>query len=163
MSKVALVALSKDNWQEVARLEVLPHQKDFVANNLWTIAESQFYPWTFRKVILAHGKIVGFAVYGVMPDDDQMWLHRFMVAGTEQRSGIGKAALRLLIEEWKQIPGLTIVKLSYEPGNDGAEHLYVSEGFVPGEIAEWGERIATLDLTTREFAESGSMHVCGRA
>jgi RimJ/RimL family protein N-acetyltransferase len=149
MSKVALVELTKDNWQEVARLEVLPHQKDFVANNLWTIAESQFYPWTSRRVILAHGQIVGFAVYGTMPDDDQLWLHRFMVAGTEQGAGVGRAALRLLIEEWKQIPELRIVKLSYEPDNEVAERLYVSEGFVPGEMADWGERIATLDLTTR--------------
>ena len=149
MSRVALVELTKDNWQDVARLEVLPHQANFVANNLWTIAESQFYPWTHRRVVLAHGRIVGFAVYGTMPGDDQLWLHRFMVAGSEQRSGIGRAALRLLIEEWKQIPDLTIVKLSYEPDNDVAERLYVSEGFVPGELAEWGERIATLDLTAR--------------
>ena len=149
MTKVALVELTKDNWQAVAQLQVLPDQKDFVADNLWTIAESQFYPWTHRRVILAHGEIVGFAVYGTMPEDDQLWLHRFMVSGPEQRAGIGRAALRLLIEEWKQIPGLTMVKLSYEPDNAIAERLYVSEGFVPGEIADWGERIATLILTGR--------------
>lgn len=149
MTKVALVELTKDNWQAVAQLQVLPDQKNFVADNLWTIAESQFYPWTHRRVILAHGEIVGFAVYGTMPEDDQLWLHRFMVSGPEQRAGIGRAALRLLIEEWKQIPGLTMVKLSYEPDNAIAERLYVSEGFVPGEIADWGERIATLILTGR--------------
>lgn len=149
MSKVVLVELTKDNWEAVARLDVLPHQKNFVADNLWTIAESQFYPWTSRRVMLAHGRIVGFAVYGTMPNDTELWLHRFMVAGAEQHAGIGRAALRLLIEEWKQIPDLRIVKLSYEPANEIAERLYVSEGFVPGELAEWGERIATLDLTTR--------------
>lgn len=149
MTKVALVELTKDNWQAVAQLQVLPDQKNFVADNLWTIAESQFYPWTHRRVILAHGEIVGFAVYGTMPEDDQLWLHRFMVSGPEQRAGIGRAALRLLIDEWKQIPGLTMVKLSYEPDNAIAERLYVSEGFVPGEIADWGERIATLILTGR--------------
>jgi diamine N-acetyltransferase len=149
MTKVALVELTKDNWQAVAQLQVLPDQKNFVADNLWTIAESQFYPWTHRRVILAHGNIVGFAVYGTMPDDDQLWLHRFMVAGSEQRAGIGRAALRLLIEEWKQIPSLTVVKLSYEPDNVVAERLYVSEGFVPGEIADWGERVATLILSDR--------------
>ena len=149
MSTVTLVELSKENWEAVARLKVHPHQESFVASNLWTIAESQFYPWTYRRVILAHGRVVGFAVYGTMPGDDQMWLHRFMVAAEEQRSGIGRAALRLLIEEWRQIEGLTSVNLSYEPGNEIAESLYVSEGFVPGEIADWGERIATLDLKSR--------------
>jgi diamine N-acetyltransferase len=149
MSKVVLVELTKENWEAVARLDVLPHQQNFVANNLWTIAESQFYPWASRRVILAHGRIVGFAVYGTMPDDSELWLHRFMVAGSEQNSGIGRAALRLLIDEWKQIPDLRIVKLSYEPANEIAERLYVSEGFIPGEIAEWGERIAILELTSR--------------
>jgi diamine N-acetyltransferase len=147
MSKVALVELSKENWEAVAALKVHPHQESFIASNLWTIAESQFYPWTHRRVILAHGRVVGFAVYGTMPGDDQMWLHRFMVSADEQQSGIGRAALRLLIEEWRQIEGLTNVKLSYTPGNEIAERLYVSEGFVPGEMADWGERIATLDLS----------------
>ena len=149
MTRVTLVDLTKDNWEAVARLELLAHQHGFVANNLWTIAESQFYPWTHRRVILARGRIVGFAVYGTMPDDDQMWLHRFMVAGLEQGAGIGRAALRSLIDEWRSMPGLTVVKLSYEPENEVAERLYVSEGFVPGEMAEWGERIAVLDLSIR--------------
>ena len=36
-----------------------------------------------------------------------------------------------------------------EPDNVVAERLYVSEGFVPGEIADWGERVATLILSDR--------------
>jgi diamine N-acetyltransferase len=100
-------------------------------------------------VILAHGRIVGFAVYGMQPGDSELWLHRFMVAAEEQRSGIGRAALRLLIDEWKAMPSLRMVKLSYEPENAVAERLSASEGFVPGELANWGERIATLALTTR--------------
>jgi diamine N-acetyltransferase len=149
MTQVTLVELTKDNWEAVARLEVQQHQQGYVANNLWTIAESQFYPWTHRRVILAHGRIVGFAVYGTMPDEADMWLHRFMIAGSEQGAGVGRAALRLLIEEWRNVPGLREVRLSYEPDNAVAERLYVSEGFVPGEMADWGERIAILDLSTR--------------
>jgi diamine N-acetyltransferase len=152
MSKVTLVELSKANWEAVAGLKVHPHQEKFIATNLWTIAESQFYPWTHRRVILAHGQVVGFAVYGTMPGEDQMWLHRFMISADEQQMGIGRAALRLLIEEWERMEGLTNVKLSYTPGNEIAERLYVSEGFVPGEMADWGERIATLDLMNRRGA-----------
>lgn len=149
MSKVVLVELSRENWQAVAQLQVQPDQTDFVVDNLWTIAETQFFPWARRRVILAHGRIVGFAVYGARPDEDELWLHRFMVAAPEQRAGVGRAALRLLIDEWKTIPNLRIVKLSYEPGNVVAERLYMSEGFIPGELAEWGERVALLDLTSR--------------
>ena len=148
MSKVVLVELSAENWEAVARMQVQADQMNFVVDNLWTIAETQFYPWARRRVILAHGRIVGFAVYGMHPDDQtELWLHRFMVAAEEQRAGVGRAALRLLIEEWKTTPNLRIVKLSYEPDNTVAERLYASEGFIPGELAKWGERIATLDLT----------------
>jgi RimJ/RimL family protein N-acetyltransferase len=149
MSKVVLVELSRENWEAVAQLQVQADQKDFVADNLWTIAETQFFPWVRRRVILAHGRIVGFAAYGTHPDEQELWLHRFMVSAAEQRAGVGRAALRLLIDEWKTIPNLRVVKLSYEPNNAVAERLYVSEGFVPGDLADWGERIAILDLTTR--------------
>ena len=147
MSKVVLVELSAENWEAVARMQVQPDQQNFVVDNLWTIAETQFYPWARRRVILAHGKIVGFAVYGMRPGESELWLHRFMVAAEEQRAGIGRAALRLLIDEWKAMPSLRVIKLSYEPDNVVAERLYTSEGFIPGELADWGERIATLDLT----------------
>ncbi|MDQ2683483.1 MAG: GNAT family N-acetyltransferase [Chloroflexota bacterium] len=146
---VTLVDLDKGNWYAAARLKVAPGQETFVADNLTTIAESQFYPWVQRKVIMADGEIVGLAAYGQEPGESELWLQRFMIAGDHQRKGIGREALRQLLGIWKAIPGLTAIKLSYEPDNAVAEALYASAGFVPGEIAEWGERVATLDLTAR--------------
>lgn len=148
MPNVSITELNKDNWRAVADLDVLPHQKNYVAANIDSIAESQFYPWTRCRVILVDDRIVGFAAFGITPGDQELWLYRFMVAGPEQKSGIGRAALRVLIAEWKLNPECQIVKLSYEPDNEVAERLYVSEGFVPGEIADWGERVAVLDLAT---------------
>lgn len=149
MPVVTLVDLAKDNWRDVANLKVAPGQENFVADNLTTIAETQFYPWVERKVILADGKLAGLAVYGVSPGEAEMWLHRFMIAADQQRKGIGRETLRQLVEIWKSMPGLTCVKLSYEPDNAVAEALYASAGFVPGEIAEWGERVATLTFSDR--------------
>lgn len=149
MPLVTLVDLTKDNWRAVADLKVAPGQENFVADNLTSIAESQFYPWVERKVILADGDLAGFAVYGVGPGESEIWLHRFMIGGDQQRKGIGREALRQLIDAWKAMPGLACAKLSYEPDNSVAEALYVSAGFVPGEMAEWGERIATLSFSDR--------------
>ena len=149
MPIVTLAELTKDNWQAVAELKVAPGQENFVADNLKSIAESQFYPGTIRKVIEADGEIVGFAVYGTTSGSNQMWLHRFMVDAKHQKRGIGRESLRQMIAIWREIPGLTNVKVSYEPDNAVAEALYVSEGFVPGGIAEWGERVATLVFTDR--------------
>ncbi len=144
MAEVRFEELSLDTWEAVAELVVAPGQENFVAPNIKTIAETQWYPWTHRRVIFDGSTIVGFAVYGRMSDDRDMWLHRFMIGGEHQGKGYGRAALSLLIEEWRAMTNVPLVKLSYEPDNAVAEALYVSEGFVPGEIAEWGERVATL-------------------
>ena len=144
MPVVTLTELTKDNWEAVAALEVHPHQIGFVAPNLRSIAETQFYPWVRRRVILADGFTAGFAVHGTDPESGEHWLHRFMVMAERQGQGIGRAAMRMLVNEWRSNPDISTVVLSYEPSNAVAEKLYTSFGFVPGEISEWGERVARL-------------------
>jgi diamine N-acetyltransferase len=149
MSTVSLVDLTKHNWEAVSNLRVAPEQERFVAANLITIAESQFYPETQRKVILADGEIVGFIVYGLNSTEQTMWLHRFMVDVRYQGKGFGREALRQVVDEWRRTPDLPVIKVSYEPDNHVAERLYMEFGFVPGKIADWGERVATLQITGR--------------
>lgn len=149
MVDVRLVELTKDNWRAVAELKVAPHQEGFVADNLSSIAESQFYPHVTRSVITADGEVAGLAVWGMEPGSGILWLHRFMVASAWQQRGIGTESLRQLVARWSSTPGVRDVKVSYEPTNEIAEALYMRFGFVPGDIAEWGERVATLALTDR--------------
>ena len=144
MPVVTLTELTKDNWEAVARTKVRPDQENYVASNLHTIAESQFYPWIRRRVIRSDGFTAGFFAYGRDPETGEHWLHRFMVGAEHQGKGIGREALRQLVEEWQADPECAVVHVSYEPDNTVAERLYVSFGFVPGEIAEWGERVARL-------------------
>jgi diamine N-acetyltransferase len=144
MPVVTLTELTKDNWEAVAALDVHPHQRGFVASNLRSIAESQFYPWAKRRVILADGFTAGFIAHGTNPESGEHWLFRFMVMAERQGQGIGREALGLLMAEWRADPEIRTVVLSYEPDNTVAEKLYVSFGFVPGEISEWGERVARL-------------------
>lgn len=141
-----LADLTKSNWERVAKLEVRPEQEGFVAPNLRTIAEMQFYENCFLRVIMKRREPVGLAAYGIDTDDQNWWLFRFMIAGSEQSKGYGRKALELLIDEWRTIPDIDFVLLGYYPDNLVAERLYTSAGFVPGEIAPWGERIARLDL-----------------
>jgi diamine N-acetyltransferase len=95
-------------------------------------------------VILADGFTAGFIVHGADPESGEHWLHRFMVMAERQGQGIGRSAMQILIDEWRADPEIKTVLLSYEPDNTVAERLYISFGFVPGEIAEWGERVARL-------------------
>ena len=141
-----LADLTKGNWERVANLAVKLEQQDFVAPNLRTIAEMQFVENSFLRVIMKGREPVGLAAYGIDTNDENWWLFRFMIAGSEQGKGYGRRALKLLIGEWRTIPDIDFILLGYYPDNIVAERLYVGAGFVPGEIASWGERIARLDL-----------------
>jgi diamine N-acetyltransferase len=156
MARVTLTELTRDNWEAVAALDVHPHQQGFVASNLKSIAETQFYPWARRRVILADGFTAGFIVHGTDPESGEHWLHRFMVMAERQGQGIGREAMRMLVDEWNSDPEIGTVLLSYEPENAVAEKLYSNFGFVPGEIAEWGERIARLTFPRKAAASAPS-------
>ena len=145
--EIRLVDLTGDNWEQVAALSVNPGQEHFVAANLKTIAETQFNPTAVRRVIMRGSAPIGLAVYANDPEGGEWWLWRFMIDGSEQGKGYGRAVMRMLIDEWRSIPDCTQVFVGYQPENLIAERLYVSLGFVPGETAPWGERIARLDLT----------------
>ena len=82
--EIHLVDLTVDNWEAVAALVVAPRQEAFVATNMKTIAETQFYPSVRRRVIMAGDRPIGLAAYGIDTDDDNWWLFRFMIAGGEQ-------------------------------------------------------------------------------
>ena len=144
--KVELVSITKANWETAAKLDVREDQKDFVAANVWTIAESRFYPAIQLRGIMADGEMVGFLAYGKDADDGDYWLYRFMVDQRHQGKGYGRAGLLAVIEEWKADPNILHVTLGYEPTNVNAERLYLSVGFVKGEMAPWGERTAKLTI-----------------
>ena len=142
---VELRPLTKQNWEAAADLKLGEGQTEFVAENLWTIAETQFYPWVERRVIVADGEIVGLTAYGRDHDGAEWWLYRFMIGREHQRKGHGREALAALIAEW-QTRQITRVTVGFHQQNLAAERLYLTAGFVPGPDASWGEKTATLNL-----------------
>jgi len=141
-----LVAIDKSNWEEAATLEVREDQKGFVASNLKTIAESQFYPWAERRAIHHDATMVGLMVFGRDPDDGKYWLFRFMIGAEHQSKGYGRQALLELLTYLRTLPDCTGITVGYQPDNLVAERLYLSVGFVKGDPAPWGESTARYVL-----------------
>lgn len=141
---VVLRPITKDNWEEAAKLQVRPDQTDFIAPNVWSIAESKFHNALEPMGIYDDDTIVGFLMYGRDPRDNQIWLFRLMIADTFQGQGYGRQALNRLIDLLKRTPDCTGVNVGYELGNDVAERLYLSAGFVKTGVASWGELTARL-------------------
>jgi diamine N-acetyltransferase len=143
---VRLVTITKDNWEEAASLTVAPEQADFLTPNVWSIAESKFYPALTPMAIHDGPRMVGFLMYAVDPEDDQYWLYRFMIAAPEQGKGYGKAALRLLLDLLRQERKAPWLNVGYHRENRVAERLYLRAGFEKTGVAPWGELTARIRL-----------------
>ena len=86
-------------------------------------------------------------MFGVNREEGKYWILRVMIELRYQGRGHGRAAMRLLLERLRAIPGCDEVAISYEPENEVARRLYASCGFrETGEILE-GETVARLTFS----------------
>ena len=127
---IRLVLVSKSNWKECAKLPTGEDHK-FVAPNVWSIAEGQF--WTGSKsCCIYHGdEMVGYILYNLSYNDSgnlQLWVNRLMIAEPQRGKGYGRAALQQCIAEARQQDCVEL-GLSTGPENHKAIRLYKSLGF----------------------------------
>jgi len=136
---ITLTPVTRENWHICINLKVHPDQENFVASNLYSIAEAHFNPDWVTLLIEADGTPVGFAMIG--PDQTgsmgRYYIIRFMIDAMQQKRGYGRAALQALIQHLQQVPNCHAIALSYVPENSVAAALYQAVGFVPtGELDE---------------------------
>lgn len=130
---VTLRPLTDDNWHDAIDLRVTDEQKNFVASNLYSIAETRFEPTFVPLAIYAGEEMVGFTMY----DTDDYGIVRFMIDMRHQGKGYGRAALQTLIDQFEREYAHPETRLSFVPGNAVAEHLYERMGFrLNGEMDE---------------------------
>lgn len=149
---VRLEAISSEREPEVVALQLRPDQVRFMAPIAESLDESRDLDWVVRQAIVTDERIVGYALYGAEPEGGVYSIYRFMVDRRYQGQGIGRTAIRLLIERIAAEPDCRSIIVGYHPENEAAERFYLAAGFVRLGMAEWGERLARLDL----FARHGS-------
>ena len=146
--------VTKDNWKELIRLKVREDQVNFVASNLFSIAEAQFGDdheghWDFHPFGIYDGETpVGFLMYGFNFEHlkQQAFIIRLMVDERYQGKGYGRFAMQKMLEIFRKDERIKTVGISYEPENEAARKLYASLGFKePGEMID-GEVLALLQL-----------------
>ena len=157
---IELRKINYDNFNQVLDLSVDEKQKDFVASNIYSLAEAYVAltnntttPMPFA--IYANDILIGFLMLSYdkkdpQEDDDEdvYWIWRFMIDQTHQKKGYGKMAMIKVIEYIKTFPKgkATAIVLSYEPSNNVVRKLYGSLGFVETGEIEDGEVVAKLTL-----------------
>jgi diamine N-acetyltransferase len=127
---IRLVELTADNWRTCAELRLHPDQKEFVRDNLFSIAEAQFYPDAHARAIYnAEDVMVGFVLYGRDDETGDWYIFRFMIDAEHQGKGYGRAALNEVVRVLVDTHGAEAIRLSYHEHNEAARRLYGAYGF----------------------------------
>ena len=145
---VVLKQVTRENFEAVIALEVATSQRDYVASNLYSIAESAFEPTFHPRVIQCDGQIVGFLMYesfgqhGLPPAYS---IFRLMVDQHHQGRGIGHRALRCVLDEIRAQGPFERIMICYVPTNQVARDFYAGLGFQEIGLSEaTGEMIAEI-------------------
>lgn len=155
-AEVRIEPLTIKNWHDAVNLSVADDQADFVSTNLDSIALSRFRPEWIPTGIFAGSRMVGFALYGPVPDAPDHWhITRFMIDKHYQGKGYGKAALRLILDDIRaRATNLSMLDLSVAPENAAAIHVYESLGFVKTDKIRNREMYMELDVYNRAAVAS---------
>lgn len=142
--KVTLREIDRENFLRCVKLEVHEGQRDFVAPNVFSIAQSKVEPTYNVRAVYDGGEMVGFVMYGWDEEEGCHSLARLMVDRNHQGKGYGRAAAEAVVERLRAEPGCRQIVLSVNPANAPARALYESLGFVKtGEVTH-GEEVMRL-------------------
>jgi len=140
METITLREITPENWEAILKLAVRDDQKNFVASNLYSLAEAKVFPEHVPLAIYAGEQPVGFLMYTFERDRKEWWIFRLMIVANEQGKGYGRAAMQQAVARMRAQPGCRQIFISFEPENAPAEQLYRSLGFLPNDEI-WGDEV----------------------
>ena len=164
MIELKKISIFDDNVKECIALKVLPDQKNFVASNAVSLAEaydtnkSNEGSVAVPYAIYNDDKMVGFIMYGYFPPEDEedaysrdehiYYVWRLLIDKDHQGKGIGREAVRQVMEEIKTKPcgEATYCYVSYVPTNIGSKTTFASYGFEEDGRVIDGEAVARYKL-----------------
>lgn len=151
---VSLREITADTVRAITKLTVSTEQGSYVASNAVSLAQALFAPSAWYRAIYAGDSPVGFVMVedqtllqgAERPAQPSIGLWRFMIDQRCQGRGFGRAALLLVIEHFRQRPGITEFLTSCMPGPLSPKGFYESLGFIDhGEFDE-DEMVLRLPL-----------------
>ncbi|HUU78427.1 MAG TPA: GNAT family N-acetyltransferase [candidate division Zixibacteria bacterium] len=122
---ITLKTINRENFEELISLHVTPEQEQFVASNLYTIAQMQFKEEKIALGIYTGGIAVGLIAYDL--EDYDIW--RLMIDSQYQGKGYGRKAIELVLNVLRNDGRLKIARTSVVVENIVMIHLIESFGF----------------------------------
>lgn len=154
---IELRDVTMENYFDVLNLDVKEYQKQFIATNAISLAESYVYTkngdFVAPLAVYDNDVIIGFVMIAydkkIGISSGNYLLFRFMIDKNFQNQGYFKPIMDKVLDYVRTAPAGLSNKLwlSYEPENEQARFCYLSYGFKEtGEISE-NEVVAIYDLT----------------
>ncbi len=122
---VVLRDITRENFEELVSLHVDQEQEQFVASNLYTIAQMQFKEEKIAKGVYVDNKAVGLIAYDL--EDYDIW--RLMIDIRYQGRGYGKRAMELVLDILRKDGRLKTARTSIVVENVVMRNLIESKGF----------------------------------
>jgi diamine N-acetyltransferase len=147
---VALKEVTRQTLRAVCKLDAGDAATQ-VAPNAVSIAEASFYGEAWFRAIYDGEVLVGFVMlYDPTlvknPDEPDFFLWRLMIDKAHQRKGLGRAAVKLLIDHVRTRPGAKKLLVSHMSKADSLGRFYRSLGFIYTGQEEEGEKVMALEL-----------------
>jgi diamine N-acetyltransferase len=138
------------NAAAACRLTVRPDQQDFVAPVAWSLAEAYASPGVaWPRLICRGAEVVGFMMGSFDPGNEipffRCGIWRLNVDARAQRLGVGRYAVRVLLDEARRRGG-TRATVLWVPAPGGPGPFYERLGFVPTGEQFHGEIVGALAL-----------------
>ena len=138
--------ITQANLRAICDLDVHPCQRDYVASNVFSIAQAFVEPRAWLRAIYASETPVGFVMLHEESEVGRYFLWRLMIDARYQRSGYGRAALDLVVEHVRGLPNATELRSSYVEGEEAPGDFYRAYGFVETGEREHDEVVIRLAL-----------------
>ncbi len=144
---ISLKKIDKDNYRQVLAIKMNEVQSEYVASNVYSLAQAYVYYEGARPYAIYNDEeVIGFIMLDWDEEEREAGICRFMIAEEHQNKGYGRKALECALNIIIEANKFDYVYLSYVPGNEAGEHLYESMGFkATGEIDD-GEIVMKMDL-----------------
>jgi len=137
--------ITVDNFIQCVRMKVNDDQ-NFVAPNVFSIAQSKVEPQFIPMAIYNNDTMVGFLMYELDYKNKKLYLCRFMIDPKYQHMGYGKGALEILKEIAMKDPDIERMELSTSPENAHGIKVYEKFGFKDTGVLDGDEEVFVLDL-----------------
>ena len=131
---VTLRDITGDNYFQVLDLKISPEQEaaKFVAPVVRSLADAWYYREegiTYPKAIYAKEDLVGFIMYDLDPESQQVFIWRFLIDQRYQGKGYGRQTIEAVLAMAKEQAQITKVVVDYVDGNEPMKKILLDLGF----------------------------------